>query len=77
MLESMIFIFLALLIGVNCLFLWHVQLKKYRDMSTDELRNTYFIAKSINKAITTLIKPITSGLTFIFSIPIALSLIHI
>ncbi len=72
MLESMIFIFLALLIGVNCLFLWHVQLKKYRDMSTDELRNTYFIAKSINKAITTLIKPITSGLTFIFSIPIAI-----
>ena len=71
MLESIIFIFFSLL-GVNCLFLWRVQLKKYREMSTDKLRNTYFIAKSVNQAITTMITPITSGLTFIFSISIAI-----
>ena len=41
-------------------------------MSTDKLRNTYFIAKSVNQAITTMITPITSGLTFIFSISIAI-----
>lgn len=73
MFELMIFIFLLLVIVFfNCWFLRRVQLKKYRDMSADKLRNTYFVAKSVNQAITTLIKPVTSGLTFIFSIPIAI-----
>ncbi|MFC2524998.1 MAG: hypothetical protein ACFNVR_04260 [Selenomonas noxia] len=77
MFESMIFIFLLLVIAfiLSCLLLRRVQLKKYRDMSIDKLRNTYFVAKSVNQAITTLIKPVTSGLTFIFSIPIAIIVI--
>lgn len=73
MFELMIFIFLLLaIVFFNCRLLRCVQLKKYRDMSADKLRNTYFVAKSVNQAITTLIKPVTSGLTFIFSIPIAI-----
>lgn len=77
MFESMIFIFLLLVIAfiLSCLLLRRVQLKKYRDMSIAKLRNTYFVAKSVNQAITTLIKPVTSGLTFIFSIPIAIIVI--